>query len=300
MNKFFIGIAAVIALLAGLVYFSNKNHPTTINNSTIQIVATENFYGDIAKQLGGNHVKVISILSDPNVDPHEYESSVRDAVAISHANIVITNGDNYDTWMDKLLSASPNKNRVVLTAAAIAGDILPDNPHVWYGIGNIKTIAQKISDTLKQEDGKDASEFDKNLALFDNSLQPVQQKMNAIKAKYADTPVALTETIYLYQTRSMGLKVLTPLAFEQAIAEGNDPLAQDEAKANDQITKKLVKVLIYNRQTVTPITTALQNEAKQKGIPVVSITEIMPKALHYQSWMLDQLTSLEAALQSSK
>ena len=124
--------------------------------------------------------------------------------------------------------------------------------------------------------------------------------MSDIKAKYNGTPVALTETIYLYQTQPMGLNVLTPLAFERAIAEGNDPSADDVAKTNDQITNKQVKVLIYNEQTVTPVTTNLQSEAKQQNIPFVPVTETMPTNKHYQGWMEDQLTSLENALQNSK
>ena len=130
--------------------------------------------------------------------------------------------------------------------------------------------------------------------------QQLQQKINDIKTKYNGTPVGLTETIGLYQTQPMGLHVLTPLAFEQAIAEGNDPSADDVAKANDQITGKQIKVLIYNSQTVTPITTNLQNEAKQAGIPIVPVTETMPRNVHYQEWMMDQLTALQNALQNTQ
>lgn len=299
MNKIIFGIIVTILIIGGLGFVLNRTKQVGTPNGKLQVVAAENFYGDIARQLGGNNVQVTSILSDPNVDPHEYESNVQDGVAISHADIVIENGDDYDTWMDKLLSASPNKNRTVLVGFKIANHPLEDNPHVWYGLDNIQTIAAKITDTLKKQDPTHASEYDQNLAKFDASLQPIIGKMNDIKAKYANTPVGLTETIYLYQTQPMGLNVLTPIAFERAIAEGNDPSAQDVATTNDQITKKQVKVLIYNEQTITPITTNLQNEAKQNNIPVVPVTETMPTAKHYQSWMMDQLTNLEQALASS-
>jgi zinc/manganese transport system substrate-binding protein len=296
-----------IIIIAGLgyaVYKTSKAGSTTVSETTqtgvVRVVAAENFYGDIAKQLGGDHVQVVSILSDPNADPHEYESSVQDAEAVANANIVIENGLDYDTWMDKLLSASPNKNRVVLIGGKLASHPLPDNPHVWYGVDNVQTIAGKITDALKQADPADSSIFDSNLATFDSSLQPLQQKIADIKAKYNGIPVGLTETIYLYQTGPEGLNVLTPLAFEHAIAEGNDPSADDVAKANDQITKKQVKVLIYNEQTITSITTNLQNEAKQQNIPIVPVTETMPTTKHYQSWMMDQLTVLQNALQSTK
>ena len=123
--------------------------------------------------------------------------------------------------------------------------------------------------------------------------------MNEIKAQYAGTPVGLTETIYLYQTQPMELDVLTPFNFEKAIAEGNDPSAQDVNTTDQQVTDKKIKVLIYNSQTVTPITTNLQAAAQANGIPVVPVSETMPPNDTYQSWMMDELNALEAALAQS-
>ena len=270
--------------------------PTGSSSSVIAVVAAENFYGDLVKQLGGSHVSVRSLLSDPSVDPHEYESNVQDGIAVSEAQIVIENGGGYDTWMDKLLSASPNANRFVITASRVAPHPLPDNPHVWYGVDNIMAIAQSITGTLKKVDSTDAAVFDRNLATFQHSLAPILQKINEIKQKYAGTPVGLTETIYLYQTTAMGLKVVTPFDLEKAIAEGNDPPAASVITANNQVNHHEIKVLIYNEQTITPITTNLENRAKAEHIPIVSVTETMPATKTYQSWMLDQLNTLEQAL----
>jgi zinc/manganese transport system substrate-binding protein len=269
---------------------------TVASSGVINVVAAENFYGDVVKQLGGSHVSVTSILSDPNTDPHEFESNNATAQAISKAQLVIENGVEYDSWMEKLLSASPNPNRVVLTAGTIADHKLPDNPHIWYGINNMPTIATAITNELKKLDSADASTFDQNLTTFTTSLQPILQKITDLKAKYAGTPVGLTETIYLYQTTPIGLNVLTPYAFQKANAEGNDPPADSVVTANDQINHKEVKILIYNQQTITTITTNMQNEAKSLNIPIVSVWETMPPSKTYQSWMLGQLNDLGQAL----
>jgi zinc/manganese transport system substrate-binding protein len=198
--------------------------------------------------------------------------------------------------MDKLLSASPNPNRTLIVAANVVPDVLLDNPHVWYGIGNISAVAGAIEGALVKVDPADAALFQSNLAAFNSSLVPITTEMNAIKTQYAGTAVGLTETIYLYQTEPMGLGVLTPFNFEKAIAEGNDPSAQDVNTANEQIADKKISVLIYNSQTVTPITTNLQNEAMAQGIPVVPVTETMPPNDTYQTWMTSELNALQAAL----
>jgi len=295
-NNFLTVVVAMLSLTLALNACSGANISTLNKAGTISVLAAENFYGDIVQQLGAGHVSVVSILSDPNVDPHEYESSVQDGVAVSKAQLVIENGADYDTWMDKLLSASPNPNRIVLTAANVASNPLPDNPHIWYGIDNIQAIAQNITADLEKLDGSHKIDYNAALTKFQTSLGPIQQKIVEIKNKYNGTPVGLTETIFLYQTQPIGLKVMTPFEFEKAVAEGNDPPADTVVTANDQITNREIKVLIYNVQTVTPITTNLQNEAKQNNIPIVPVSETMPVGKTYQGWMLDQLNALEQAL----
>ena len=295
-NDFWTLVVVMLSLTLALNACSGASASFGNNAGKVSVVAAENFYGDITQQLGAGHVSVLSILSDPNADPHEYESSVQDAAAVSKAQLVIENGADYDTWMDKLLSASPNPNRIVLTAADVASHPLPDNPHLWYGIDNIQTIAQNITADLEKLDSAHKADYDAALTKFQTSLEPIQQKIAEIKNKYAGTPVGLTETIFLYQTQPIGLKVMTPFEFEKAVAEGNDPPADTVVTANDQVMNHQIKVLIYNVQTVTPITTNLQNEAKQNNIPIVPVSETMPAGKIYQSWMLDQLNVLEQAL----
>ncbi len=305
MNRY-LALSMVVVSMVFFAGCSNGQAPTqTFSNpqntqqtsKVVQIVAAENFYGDIAQQLAGDHANVVSILSNPDEDPHEYDSTVQDGINVANADIVIENGLDYDTWMDKLIGASPNQNRTVINVGTIAPDILPDNPHIWYGVDNMPVIAQQIHDALVKADPAHSADYDKNMATFDASIAALLNTMDAIKNQFNGTPVALTETIFLYQTKAMNLNVLTPLTFEQDVAEGNDPTAQDIQAANDQVNNKAVKVLIYNKQTVTPITTNLQNEAKQQGIPQVFVTETMPLGKTYQTWMMDQLNALQQSLQ---
>ena len=286
----------IILFLLSACGSSSGGTGTATSSTAINVVAAENFYGDIVKQLGGSHVSVTSILSDPNVDPHEYESNVQTALTVNKAQFVIKNGGGYDSWLDRLLSASPNSNRVVLTGFDIATVKLPDNEHVWYSNVNIQTIAQAITADLKKLDPANAGNFDSNLRTFIQSLQQIQQKIDEIKGKYAGTPIGLTETIYLYQAGPLDLNVLTPFEFQKAMAEGNDPPADTVITAENQINKHQIKVLIYNEQTVTPSTTKLENDARTQNIPIVPVTETMPPGKTYQMWMLDQLNALEQAL----
>jgi zinc/manganese transport system substrate-binding protein len=284
------------AAFAALLAFSIPAFPASAAPGKINVVAAENFYGSIVAQIGGEKVSVTSILSDPNVDPHEYESSVEDARALAAADLVVENGGGYDDWMEKLLSASPSSKRVLLKGFDIAPTKLPDNEHIWYNIDNVQAIARAVAESLKKLEPADASLFSRNLQAFVASLARVREKIVQMNGKWRGTPVGLTETIFLYQSGPLGLSVLTPLEFQKAVAEGNDPPADTVVAAENQVKAKKIKVLIYNEQTVSPITSRLQDEAKAAGIPIVPVTETMPSVTNYQDWMLSQLTALDRAL----
>jgi len=282
--------ACTLAFLAiGAVSLGAQAKPVTV-------VAAENFYGDIVHQIGGNRVTVTSIMSDPNIDPHEYESSVDDARAIADADLVIENGGGYDDWMDKLLSASPRASRQVIKGFDLAPNKLPENEHVWYGVDNVGTIGDAVVRALSRARPDGAAEFAKNNRAFQASLEQIKSRMAQIAARWPGAPVGLTETIFLYQAAPLRLKVLTPFEFQKAIAEGNDPPADAVVEAEDQIKNKKIRILIYNEQTVSAITTKAQDDAKAAGIPVVGVTETMPQGETYQSWMLRQLDEVRMAL----
>jgi zinc/manganese transport system substrate-binding protein len=106
----------------------------------INVVAAENFYGDIAQQTGGDNVAVTSILSSPDQDPHLFEASPSTAKALAGAKVVIVNGADYDPWMEKLLKANKTPGRKEILAAALAGKKAGDNPHLWSDIHRMTAL----------------------------------------------------------------------------------------------------------------------------------------------------------------
>jgi len=166
---------------------------------TVKVVAAENTYGDLVQQIAGIHAHVLSVISDPNVDPHEYESNVDDARQIADADFIVENGGGYDDWMDKLMATTRNSKRVVIKAFDIAPKHLKENEHVWYNPDNVIVISQKILEVLKQKDPADGAEFDANFAVLKAAIQKLDARLGDLKAKFENTPIGLTETIFLYQ-----------------------------------------------------------------------------------------------------
>ncbi|MFI5270852.1 MAG: metal ABC transporter solute-binding protein, Zn/Mn family [Candidatus Saccharimonadales bacterium] len=290
-------IIIIIVILLIIVGIANLHINSNSSSGRIQVIAGENFWGSLVSQLGGSKVQVTSIVSDPNADPHEYESSSGNARSFANARFIVLNGAGYDSWANKLLSANPNSNRTVLTVATLLGKKEGDNPHFWYSPSYVnKTIYQIEQDLIKIDPG-DKGYFEKQYISLASSLDVYQNRINTIKQKYGGTKVAATEDIFAYLAEAAGLNLISPAAFTQAVAEGNDPPVDSIVQFQQQLQSNSVKLLVYNEQTVTPLTNSIKQLAAQKNVPIVGVTEtIQPPDTSFQVWMNAELIDLQNAL----
>ena len=265
--------------------------------ATLQVVAGENFWGSIAAQLGGSHVAVTSIVTNPNTDPHEYESSATDARAFATADYVILNGAGYDDWGQKLLSGNPSSSRKVFTVADLLNKKAGDNPHFWYDPDWIDRVADRITADFQALDSADSAYFAQQREAFRSALKPYHDAVAHIRSTFSGVPVGSTESIFVYMAQALGVNLISPPEFMQAISDATDPPAQTVAEFQNQIAHHLIKVLVYNTQTSTPITENLKQLAAKNSIPIVGISEtVVPASTSFQDWQIRQLNSLQAVL----
>jgi zinc/manganese transport system substrate-binding protein len=263
----------------------------------IPVLGTENFYADLLAQIGGPRVTASSILNDPSADPHEYEESPATAKLVADSKLVIVNGIGYDGFMQKLLGASTKPDRVVINVQDILGVKDDVNVHVWYDPATMPKVADAATTALAKLDPQNAAYFTAQKAKYLDALKPVNDKIASLKAKYAGAPIAFTENVAGYLTDAIGLKVLTPPSFMEAIESGTDPAPADVAAERDLITGHKVKALLYNSQVTSPLTEQIRGLAIKNNVPVVPVAETIPPSLKtFQEWQLAQLNDLEKAL----
>jgi zinc/manganese transport system substrate-binding protein len=291
-------ISIISLLLAGLVVFvfvtGGQSNPKT---TRLNVVAAENFYGDIARQIGGSQVAVTSILSDPNADPHLFEPGTGNGLAVASAALIIQNGLGYDAFMQKLERAAPSNRRIVITISEALGFHGADtNPHIWYDVTKLGAIASAIASGLERADAPHAAAYRSGLARFEASLLPLTREIAKIRSRFAGEPVAYTEPVPGYLIAAAGLRNVAPATFTRAIENGSEPSPQDVAAMTALMTERRIKVLLYNSQAVSPITSSIRTAANRAGIPVVGMTETMPGDSTFQLWLLDETRALYDAL----
>ncbi|MFF1572661.1 metal ABC transporter solute-binding protein, Zn/Mn family [Leifsonia sp. NPDC058292] len=265
----------------------------------LSVVASTNVYGDIAKTVAGDAVTVTSIMDNPDQDPHSFEASAQNQLAISKADIVIENGGGYDDFMDTMLKSAKSK-AAVLNVVDISGKKAQSggelNEHVWYDLPTIGKLTGELVDALSKADSGQAATFKANGDAFLGELTKLQGREADLKQKYAGEGAAITEPVPLFMLEAIGLENKTPNAFSEAIEEGTDVSPAVLKQTIDLFASGGVKLLAYNEQTSGPETEKVLSAAKSSGVAVVPVTETLPSGKDYISWMSGNLDAIAKAL----
>jgi zinc/manganese transport system substrate-binding protein len=261
----------------------------------LAVVAAENFYGDIAAQIGGPHVTVTSILNSPEQDPHLFETSPATVRRLADAQVVVVNGADYDPWAGMLLKAAPRPGRGGGGGGARPGKKAGDNPHLWYAPATMPAVAKALAAAFAKADPAHAADYDARLKTTLAALAQIDARIAQMKAKHAGQPVTATEPVFGLMTEALGLQMRNQ-RFQMSVMNDTEPSARDLAAFENDLKNRKVKALIYNSQVSEKLTERLRAIAVKAKVPVVGVTETMPAGVTFQDWVLGALDALDKAL----
>jgi zinc/manganese transport system substrate-binding protein len=294
-----VSVLALAAATAVALAGCSTSVPSASADGKIRVVASTNVYGDIARTIGGDSVDVTSLMSDPAQDPHSFEASARNQLAVSKADVVIENGGGYDDFMQTLTAGGHNDSAAILNVVELSGKTAVDgelNEHVWYDFPTIEKFTQALTGALVDADRSQKAAFEKNAREFSAKLATLEKREVDLKTTYAGDGVAITEPVPLYLLNAIGLVNKTPEKFSAAIENENDvsPVVLDQTLR--LFSAHEVKLLAYNEQATGAQTERVLAAAKSAGVPVVPVTETLPDGLDYVGWMQANLDSVAKAL----
>jgi zinc/manganese transport system substrate-binding protein len=291
-----LAVLAIALLLAGCG--RSGTAPSALRGARFQVVAAENFWGSIATQLAGTKASVTSIIVNPGTDPHSYEPNARDARTMAGAQLAVVNGIGYDNWAPKLLQASPLSGRVVLNVGEMLGLHDGENPHQWYSPSSVRRVVERLVADYDTLDPSAAAYFARRKQAFLTSdLARYDALRREIRTRYAGTPVGYSESIFRPLGEDLGLRLLTPYGFANAIAEGTDISAQDKQTIDRQARERLIKIWVFNSQNVTPDVQRINDIVRGQKIPIATVTETLsPASDSFEQWQVAELEGIARAL----
>jgi zinc/manganese transport system substrate-binding protein len=301
-----LALAVVVAGCGGGSSSSSSSSSEGTSSSSgsegkISVVGAENEYANVAEQIGGKYAEVSAIESDPNTDPHQFEASASIAKDVSGADIVIENGLGYDSYMEKITSASPSDSRKTINAQELLG--LPDstpNPHLWYKPETMPKVAEQLVTYFSEIQPQNKSYFEENLAKFEGELEPWLEGLKEFTTKYPGAAVATTEPVADYMLEAAKIKNLTPFTMQADIMNDTDPAPQAVSLQESFFTEGKADAFVYNQQVTDSITEKFSATAKENDVPIVGVYETMPTGYTYQGWMMAELKALEEAVENGK
>jgi zinc/manganese transport system substrate-binding protein len=299
--KSFAVAAASVLVLAGCSTTAPEVQPTQIPFDGITIVASTNVWGDIAQSIGGDRVQVVSIIENFAQDPHSYEASARDQLAV---DLIVANGGGYDFFVEDLAKAAGDKEVIFAylpeTLAKEDGDHNHDhsdgNEHVWYDFHVAEDFASRLAAALAVLDADYSSNYSDNLIDFQGEIEILEDRMAEVSGKYSGASFVASEPVANYLLLELGLQDLTPKSFSQAIEEELDVSPKDLLEIQNLLKTKKVDVFVVNPQTGSVQIDSLVALAKQNGVAVVELSELLPAGARYFDWMDLNIANLEAAL----
>lgn len=270
-----IAIAALasVGMLAS-VAACGSGQSTSEKNGTIEVAASVNQWGTVAKALGGDNVNVTSIINSTNVDAHDYEPTTSDIAKLQKAQVIIVNGAGYDAWAVK---ATQTANATIVNAAEIGGVNDGENPHVWFSADVRKAVAQAITEAYEQADAAKKNDFDKMNDQWAAEENNVESKIAEVKQKTDGLAYAATESVASYLAEDMGLADATPSGYARATANESEPTPTDIKQFTDALKAGEIKLLVVNAQEESELTGKITDAAKSVEVPMVELTEQMPE-----------------------
>lgn len=278
-----------------------------------------------AKRIGGDHVEVTNLIP-PGVEPHDYEPTAKDMVALSKADIFAFNGSGLELWVDKAVE-SLDKNKTAVVNATEGMDLLkatedehdheaeaataekpeehdhehehahgPNDPHVWLDPAMLKEQAAKVKDALVKKDAAHAADYEKNFQQLSGDLDQLDKEFKEMVARTSKKEFMVSHSAFSYLAHRYGL--------EQVAISGINP-ADEPSPAKlkelvEHVKEHQISYVLFETLVSPKVAEVIAREAGVQTAtlnPLEGLTEDDVKAgRDYLSIMRDNLQTLRAAL----
>jgi len=293
-------VTMMVAALLSLGLIAGCHTTASTKTRKLAVVTTTNFYGEVARAIGGDQVQVTSVINRPTVDPHDYEPTSQVAAQVAKADVLVANGLGYDGWLAKLAKNAPNA-QLINVGETVLGKRVGVNPHLWYDPQTMPALARFLTKRFSRERPKYRATFQANLKQYLASLKPLTAELAALKeqAQQQSTKrVLVSEPVFDYALANLGFKVGNG-DFEAAIEKGTDPAPQVIKAMQTDLRQRRVAFFVQNKQVSSPLVTNMVKLAHQHHVPVLQVTETMPAKQNYRQWMLGQYRTLNQLLKTA-
>jgi zinc/manganese transport system substrate-binding protein len=218
---------------------------TTATAKPLQIVASFSVLADVVREVGGDHVRVKSLVP-PNGDPHSFEPSPDDAANLRDADLTFLSGEGLERWFERLAVASGYQGKPIVVSTGIRlrqrerKGQLSDDPHVWNSPLNVEIWVENIENALRSADPADAADYKARADHYTNELKQLDADAHGLfdPIPPEKRKILTSHDAFGYLARDYHIEFMAPLGFSTE----SEASAADVAKLIDQVRSEHVRV----------------------------------------------------------
>ena len=303
-------VAATFGLLVLASASLTSCSATPADTSKPTIVATTNVWANVAEQIAGDNFVVTALITDPAQDPHSFEASARDQLAVSESSIFIINGGGYDEFAEVLATAAKvvpfnvyelhegEHGAEHSEEHTEEGDHSGEDEHAhdgsdhtWYDLHVAELTAELLAAKMSELQPENAEEFTANAQSFAADIAALEERISAFGVNLSYFEAHPLATLLFNE---LGFTNLTPEGLAEAEEAGLEPSVKIMSDATALIEQKKISFLAVNRQVTSASLEKLKTLAEENGIAVLTFDELLAEGQSYQDWFAALLTELEA------
>ncbi len=263
MRTFFTAIAVTLS-------FSGSVFSFPLHAAPLKVVASFSILGDMVKQVGGNLIDVETLVG-PDSDAHVFQPTPADGKKVASASIVFINGLGFEGWMERLITSTDYKGKVVTVSHGLTGtrtmmgkedgraETITD-PHAWQSLSNGRLYINNIAAALSEADAAHAAQYKANAAKLDSELAALD---SWVKAEIAQVPASRRKVItshdaFGYFSSAYGVTFKAPVG----VSTEAEPSAKGMKDLIVQLKQEGVKAVFLENMASEKVIKQLAEEAK--------------------------------------
>ncbi len=287
-------IASLATLAIALFGLTACSSEEPAESGKVKVVSSLSVWGDLASYIGGDLVEVINLVNDPSQDPHSYEATARDQLALSNAELVIANGGGFDPFIDGLLANLDSKPVLLKVEDLDLAIDFSENEHAWYSIPTVQIVAQQVTEKLQKIDSANAEKYSVGFADLEQRLAATATKAASLAEQLQGKSAITSEPLVDYLLTDLGVTIKTPSEFSEAVEEERDASVADLETVASLLRNRQVDMLVINSSTKTAQIDYLIAAAESAEIPVFEFSELPPQGELYSNWIDFYLAELDS------
>lgn len=291
MNKIFITHLRIFFIFLICSFSFKISYATHYEYKKISIVTTLFPLYDFVKNIGGEKVEVILLLS-PGVDAHNFEPKPSDIVTISKTNIFIYTGKYMEQWVEKFIVKLDSSKIKILDASENIvllqkKDFLSEekcsnhkhfhdhvaeyDPHIWLDFDNAKKIVDDITNALVELDFDNSDFYKKNARDYKNRLTDLDNLYRDRLLKCRKKEIIYGgHYAFGYLAKRYGLRYIASQGFSQ----DSEPSALKLIEMIKEMKDKKIKYIFYEELSSPKIAETIANETNAELLLLNSVHNI--------------------------